>query len=164
MMAGPQTPAVVATRAAALFACLLWLSALPALAQRPPVPPGTTSSPAQSGFPNLDAGRPPPNVEVLRRVESTARLVLISSLLFIVFAITAYMLLRRRPSRDDGPAPRTEYVDAWAAYRLKPESIAAATLDPPEDEPPQRDNGPGRPPRRRPDPSDSDPPPEGGNS
>lgn len=150
----------VATAVVFLVCC--WAPA--ALAQRAPLPPRAASQPTETGFPDLDARRPPPNVEVLRRVESTARLVMVSSLLFIVFALTAYMLLRRRPSRDDGPAPRTQYVDAWAAYRLNPDSIAAATIEPADDEERPRRPGPDHPPRQRPDSSDPDLPPDGGKS
>lgn len=134
--------------AAAGYLCA-WAGGVPAgaaplLAQT--IAPTTQAAPV---FPDLDAQRPPGNIEVLRTVATTSRLLLISSLLFLVFAMATYLLLRR-PGREPGKRRnRTEYVDAWARYRLSDESIAAATAEePPEARPTGEDDDPqGRPPR-----------------
>lgn len=86
------------------------------------------SSQPEGVFPNLDAGKSPTPVEPLRRVQSMALLLLVSTLLFLVFVIFIYFLFRRRLEAKPDRKP-TKYVDAWSSYRLSEASIKAATTE-----------------------------------
>jgi hypothetical protein len=72
-------------------------------------------------------------------------IVLCATLLILMFAIGAYLLLRagRAVSRQRLGGKPTEYVDAWSQYRLSDEQIEAATR---EEERPRRPGAPPRPP------------------
>ena len=68
----------------------------------------------------------------------------VTLLLLGTFVVGSYIMTRigratlRKHDTTDVPR-RTEYVDAWANYRVTDEQIQAATGGPPENEPPAED-------------------------
>jgi hypothetical protein len=72
-------------------------------------------------------------MEAARRLTLLLSILLISSLLILLFALGAYLVIRigRLVARDRAPlgGKPTEYVDAWRQYRLTDEQISAATSE-----------------------------------
>lgn len=81
-------------------------------------------------------------------------LLLISALLVLLFVLGAYLVIRigQFVARERVGGTPTAYVDAWQAYRLTDEQIAAATSeDKPERDPGDPGPGPAAPPPKPPD-------------
>lgn len=93
-----------------------------------------------SRAPRTPADRPPIELEAgdIRRLGALLAVMLLATIALLAFIVGAYLVMRvgrTLVARNVGGAP-TEYVDAWARYRMPDERIAELTSD----EPPSGDD------------------------
>lgn len=81
-----------------------------------------------------------------RELNALYRMLLHAFLLFLAFLFGSYLMVRigRRVLHRQALKERTEYVDAWASYRLTQDEIDTATAELDDDLPPEAPPGNGR--------------------
>jgi hypothetical protein len=89
----------------------------------------------ERGLPPISAPQPDPRVQQL---EALVRMLTLSFLLFLVFLVGSYLMVRigRRLLHHAPFRGPSEYVDVWGNYRLTQDQIDAATREPEEQLPP----------------------------
>jgi hypothetical protein len=80
-----------------------------------------------------------------RELNALYRMLLHAFLLFLAFLLGSYLMVRigRRVLHRQALRERTEYVDAWASYRLTQDEIDTATAELDDDLPPEAPPGDG---------------------
>jgi hypothetical protein len=80
------------------------------------------------------SGQPAPEAAAARRLRSLFGTLTITLLLLVAFVVGASVMIRAGRTAVQRPRRRkpTQYVDAWAGYRLSQEEIARATGQAPD--------------------------------